>query len=50
MINLKELPLKTLLAQIDHYKSFNPLGMNYQADLARLEAELERRFLLWEMA
>ena len=50
MLNLKQLPLKELLSRIDHYKSFEPRGMNYQADLNRLEAELERRFLVWEMA
>jgi hypothetical protein len=49
-LNLRELPLKEIEAKIAYYESFNPRGVNYQADLNRYEAELERRFLAWEAA
>lgn len=46
--NLRELSTKELLAKIEYYQSFQPRGINYQNDLNRHEAELERRFLAWE--
>ena len=49
-INLRGLPIKELMEKIEYYESFAPRGINYQRDLERHEAELERRFLAWEVA
>ena len=48
--NLQQLSTKELLEKIKYFEGFSPRGMNYQNDLNRHEAELERRFLAWETA
>lgn len=47
---LRTLPIKELEAKIAYYESFAPRGLNYQNMLDLHEAELERRFLAWEVA
>ena len=48
-MDLKNIPLKELLEKIEYYSSFEPRGINYQNMLNKYEAELERRFLAWEV-
>ena len=47
---LRQLPIKELTNKIEYYSSFKPMGVNYQTMLNLYEAELERRFLAWEVA
>jgi hypothetical protein len=47
--SLKTLPIKEITDKIEYYSKFEPRGVNYQNMLNLHEAELERRFLAWEM-
>jgi hypothetical protein len=47
--SLRILPVKEIISKIDYYKSFEPRGVNYENMLNLYEAELERRFLAWEV-
>ena len=48
--SLRTLPVKEITDKIEYYSSFKPIGINYQTMLNLYEAELERRFLAWEVA
>ena len=47
--NLRNLSTKEITDKIEYYTSFEPRGVNYQNMLNLYEAELERRFLAWEV-
>lgn len=47
--SLRDLSTRELTDRIDYYQSFTPRGINYQNQLNLHEAELERRFLAWEI-
>ena len=47
--SLRTLPTKEITDKIEYYSSFEPRGVNYQTMLNAYEAELERRFLAWEI-
>lgn len=47
--SLRQLPVKEITDKIEYYTSFEPRGVNYQNMLDLYEAELERRFLAWEV-
>jgi hypothetical protein len=46
---LRVLPTREITEKIGYYSSFEPRGINYQNLLDLYEAELERRFLAWEI-
>ena len=47
--NLLKMSTKEIVNKVDYYSSFEPRGLNYQNMLNLYEAELERRFLAWEV-
>jgi hypothetical protein len=46
---LRTLSIKEITDKIEYYSGFEPRGVNYQNTLNLYEAELERRFLAWEI-
>jgi|APCry1669189567_1035234.scaffolds.fasta_scaffold12170_3 hypothetical protein len=47
--SLRAVPVKEITDKIEYYSGFEPRGVNYQNMLDLYEAELERRFLAWEI-
>ena len=47
--SLRILPTREITDKIEYYSGFEPRGVNYQNMLNLYEAELERRFLAWEI-